>query len=97
MSEVKQVVSSPVVSGVSRVVARSPVSPFLLVVVVVVVVVLLLPSLSYYYYSPLSLILFSLSLLPHSPSTNSLHTNSLPIQKVLHIRIGEFPYKHSPI
>lgn len=96
MSEVKQVVSSPVVSGVSRVVARSPVSPFLLVVVVVVVV-LLLPSLSYYYYSPLSLILFSLSLLPHSPSTNSLHTNSLPIQKVLHIRIGEFPYKHSPI
>lgn len=92
MSEVKQVVSSPVVSGVSRVVARSPVSPFLLVVVVV-----LLPSLSYYYYSPLSLILFSLSLLPHSPSTNSLHTNSLPIQKVLHIRIGEFPYKHSPI
>lgn len=95
MSEVKQVVSSPVVSGVSRVVARSPVSPFLLVVVVVVV--LLLPSLSYYYYSPLSLILFSLSLLPHSPSTNSLHTNSLPIQKVLHIRIGEFPYKHSPI
>lgn len=94
MSEVKQVVSSPVVSGVSRVVARSPVSPFLLVVVVVV---LLLPSLSYYYYSPLSLILFSLSLLPHSPSTNSLHTNSLPIQKVLHIRIGEFPYKHSPI
>lgn len=93
MSEVKQVVSSPVVSGVSRVVARSPVSPFLLVVVVVV----LLPSLSYYYYSPLSLILFSLSLLPHSPSTNSLHTNSLPIQKVLHIRIGEFPYKHSPI
>lgn len=94
MSEVKQVVSSPVVSGVSRVVARSPVSPFLLVVVVVV---LLLPSLSYYYYSPLSLILFSLSLLPHSPSINSLHTNSLPIQKVLHIRIGEFPYKHSPI
>lgn len=86
MSEVKQVVSSPVVSGVSRVVARSPVSPFLLVVVVVV---LLLPSLSYYYYSPLSLILFSLSLLPHSPSTNSLHTNSLPIQKVLHIRIGQ--------
>lgn len=80
MSEVKQVVSSPVVSGVSRVVARSPVSPFLLVVVVVVVV-LLLPSLSYYYYSPLSLILFSLS----------LYSLTLPLP-ILSIQIRS-PYK----